>query len=72
MGPCPAWIALPGPKQFKHCYQMVFARIEELYNHLQNSENHSKMARNKVKLRTGRLVDAFSSIEGRISFLVKS
>ena len=50
-------------------------RIEELRNRFKTVKNHSKMARNKVKLRIGHLLDAISSfialVEGSVSFLVK-
>ena len=49
-------------------------KIEELHNKLKTVKNHSTMARNKIKVRIGHLLDAISSIlvEDSISFLGKS
>ena len=50
-------------------------RIEELHNHFKTLKYHSKMARNKVKLKIGHLPGAISSfivlVEDSILFLVK-
>ena len=50
-------------------------RIEELHNHSKTLKYHSKMARNTINLKTGRLLNAISSfivlVEDSVSFLVK-
>ena len=49
-------------------------RIEELHNHFKTLKYHSKMARNKVKLKIGRLLNAISSfivsVEDSINIII--
>ena len=55
--------------------KILAAKIEELHNCLITVKNHSKMTRNKVKLRIGYFLDVISSfillVEDSVLFLMK-